>query len=159
MNSLDLCRERAVSSNGCSFPHYNLGSVRPAFRRQKETNPSPHPANSTCSKFLQWKITPIPSQWEVCFKVRATRTLIITGFPGGSDSKESARNAGDPGSIPGSGKIPQSATHSSILAWRIPWTEDTDGLQSMGSQRLRHDWATNKYHNNYITHSIICMCT
>ena len=30
------------------------------------------------------------------------------------------------------------ATHSSILAWRIPWTEDPGGLQSMGSQRVRH---------------------
>ena len=31
------------------------------------------------------------------------------------------------------------ATHSSILAWRIPWTEDPDGLQSKRSQRVRHD--------------------
>ena len=31
------------------------------------------------------------------------------------------------------------ATHSSILAWRIPWTEETGGLQSMGSQRVGHD--------------------
>ena len=31
------------------------------------------------------------------------------------------------------------ATHSSILAWRIPWTEEPSGLQSMGSQRVRHD--------------------
>ena len=31
------------------------------------------------------------------------------------------------------------ATHSSILAWRIPWTEEADGLQSMGSQRIGHD--------------------
>ena len=31
------------------------------------------------------------------------------------------------------------ATHSSILAWRIPWTEEPGGLQSMGSQRLQHD--------------------
>ena len=31
------------------------------------------------------------------------------------------------------------ATHSSILAWRIPWTEKPGGLQSMGSQRVRHD--------------------
>ena len=31
------------------------------------------------------------------------------------------------------------ATHSSILAWRIPWTEEPDGLQSMGSQRVGHD--------------------
>ena len=34
------------------------------------------------------------------------------------------------------------ATHSSILAWRIPWTEGPGGLQSMGSQRVRHDWVT-----------------
>ena len=34
------------------------------------------------------------------------------------------------------------ATHSSILAWRIPWTEDPGRLQSMGSQRVRHDWVT-----------------
>ena len=32
------------------------------------------------------------------------------------------------------------ATHSSILAWRIPWTEETGGLQSLGSQRDGHDW-------------------
>ena len=34
------------------------------------------------------------------------------------------------------------ATHCSILAWKIPWTEEPGGLQSMGSQRVRHDWAT-----------------
>ena len=33
------------------------------------------------------------------------------------------------------------ATHSSILAWRIPWTEEPEGLQSMGSQRVRHNWS------------------
>ena len=33
------------------------------------------------------------------------------------------------------------ATHSSIFAWRIPWTEESGGLQSMGSQRVRHDWS------------------
>jgi len=37
------------------------------------------------------------------------------------------------------------ATHSSILAWRIPWMEEPGGLQSMGSQRVRHDWATNPH--------------
>ena len=35
------------------------------------------------------------------------------------------------------------ATHSSILAWRTPWTEELGGLQSMWSQTARHDWATN----------------
>ena len=33
------------------------------------------------------------------------------------------------------------ATHSSALAWRIPWMEESAGLQSTGSQRVRHDWA------------------
>jgi len=35
------------------------------------------------------------------------------------------------------------ATHSSILVWRIPWTEEPGGLQAMGLQRVRHDWVTN----------------
>ena len=34
-------------------------------------------------------------------------------------------------------------THFSILAWIIPWTEEPGGLQSMGSQRVRHDWLIN----------------
>ena len=37
------------------------------------------------------------------------------------------------------------ATHSSILAWRIPWTEEPGGLQSVGSQRVGHAWATNTF--------------
>ena len=103
------------------------------------------------------------------------------GFSGSSAGKEPACNAGDPSSIPGSGrsagegigytlqyswasllaqlvKNPPArqetwvqslswdgplekgmATHSSILAWRIPWAEDPDGLQSMWSQRVGHD--------------------
>ena len=35
------------------------------------------------------------------------------------------------------------ATHFSILAWRIPWREESGGLQSMGSQRVAHNWETN----------------
>ena len=37
------------------------------------------------------------------------------------------------------------ATHSSILAGRIPWTEEPDGLQSMGLQRVRHVWVTHTW--------------
>ena len=37
------------------------------------------------------------------------------------------------------------ATHSSILAQKIPWTEESGGLQSMGSQRIGYDWATTTY--------------
>ena len=37
------------------------------------------------------------------------------------------------------------ATHSSILDWKIPWSEEPGRLQSMGSQKVRHDWATKQY--------------
>ena len=37
------------------------------------------------------------------------------------------------------------AAHSSILAWKIPWTEETGGLPSMGSQRIRHELATEQH--------------
>ena len=59
----------------------------------------------------------------------------MLGFPSGSDGKESARNAGDPGSIPGSGRFPggDMATHSSTLAWEIPWMEGPSRLQSSQS--------------------------
>ena len=61
------------------------------------------------------------------------------------------------------------ATHSSILAWRIPWTEETVRLQSKGAQRIRHDWVTNThsqvYHrvimykkNGLTLHKIIVLC-
>ena len=78
-------------------------------------------------------------------------TLTIWGFPGDSDSKESACNARDPGLIPGLGGSPGvpwdweegMAAYSSILAWRIPWAEEPERLESTGSQRVRHDWATN----------------
>ena len=38
------------------------------------------------------------------------------------------------------------ATHSNILAWKVPWTEEPGGLQSMGSQRAGHDWVTEHTH-------------
>jgi len=59
------------------------------------------------------------------------------GIPGGSDHKDSAYNVGDPGSIPGWKDFLEKgmATYSSILAWRIPWTEEPGGPQSMGSHR------------------------
>ena len=53
------------------------------------------------------------------------------GFPGGSEVKASACNAGDLGSIPlgqGDHLEKEMATHSSILAWRIPWMEEPGGL-------------------------------
>ena len=107
--------------------------------------------------------------------------IVSLGFPGGSAGKESACNAGDPGSISGSERCPgegigyplqyswaslvaqmvknlpamretwvrsldwedpleeEIVTHSSILSWKIPWTEEPAGLQSKGSQRVGHN--------------------
>ena len=69
----------------------------------------------------------------------------ILDFPGGSDGKESAYNAEDPDSSLGQEyPLEQSmATHSSILAWRIQWTEEPSRLQLTGSQRVKHNWVTN----------------
>ena len=63
------------------------------------------------------------------------------GFPCGSVGGESACSVGDLGLILGWEDLLEEgmATHSSILAWRIPWTEEPGGLQSMVSQRVRHD--------------------
>ena len=53
----------------------------------------------------------------------------------------SAGDIRDASLIPGSGRFPAGgmAVHSSILAWRIPWTEEPGRLQSIGSQRVRHN--------------------
>ena len=68
--------------------------------------------------------------------------------------KNSPANAGDRGLIPGSGRSPEDrmATHSSVLAWRIPGTREPGELPSMGSYRVGHDLAT-KYGLPYL-HSI-----
>ena len=69
---------------------------------------------------------------------------LLPWWPSG---KESACNAGDQvGSLGQEYPLEKGmATHSSFLAWGIPWTEEPGGLQSMESQRVRHDWATNTF--------------
>jgi len=59
----------------------------------------------------------------------------------GSDGKESACNAGDLSWITGKGRSAGEGmtSHSSILTWRIPWSEEAGGLQYMGSQTVGHD--------------------
>ena len=70
-----------------------------------------------------------------------TSSSFIGSSAGRSEVKASVGNAGNLGSIPGR-EDPlekEMATHSSILAWRIPWTEKPGGLQFTGSQRVGHD--------------------
>ena len=63
------------------------------------------------------------------------------GYPGDSGGKESACNAGDTGLISGSGRSlgERNGNLLQYACWEIPWTEESGGLQSMGSQRIRHD--------------------
>ena len=76
------------------------------------------------------------------------KTITYCCFPVGSDSKESACNAGPPGSVPVSGRPPGEGNGNlswGILAWGIPWTEEPGELQSKGSQRVGHNWGTNTF--------------
>ena len=80
-------------------------------------------------------------------------------FPGGLVVKNppaQVRHSGDMGSIPGQEDPLEEgmASHSSILAWRIPWTEEPVRLQSVGFQRIRHDWAT----KTPIIYVCVCVC-
>ena len=73
--------------------------------------------------------------------------ISLWGFPGGASGEEPACQWGRHkryGFDSWTGKIPwkrKMTTHSSILAWKSTWTEETGRLQSMGSQRVGHDWA------------------
>ena len=66
---------------------------------------------------------------------------MFRGFPDGSEVKASASNAGDQVSVPGweDALEKEMATHSSIIAWKISWTEEPGELQSIGLQRVGHD--------------------
>ena len=77
------------------------------------------------------------------------KIYIYTGFPNGSAVKNLPPNTGDTGdqetwvwSLDQEDPLEEEmATHSSTLAWKIPWTEEPDWLQSMGLQRVGHNWA------------------
>ena len=80
-----------------------------------------------------------PKYWSFSFNISPSK-----GFPGSSDSKVSGCNSGDLGSIAGweNPLEKEMATHSSTLAWKIPWIEEPGGLQSKGLQRVGHDGMT-----------------
>ena len=92
-----------------------------------------------------------PVRTSVSFPNSTSRSLWFTinsspkeGIPWWPRGKESACNTGDLGSSLGWYSVLEKgmATHCSILAWRIPWTEKPGRVQSRGCTRLRHDWVT-----------------
>ena len=72
---------------------------------------------------------------------------LLSGFPGGWDGEEYLPMQETQVRSLGWGDILEKgmATHSSILAWRIPWTEEPGELQSRGLQRVRNNWETNTF--------------
>ena len=82
------------------------------------------------------------------------------GFPSGSVTKNLSgmQETQETGVLSLSKEDPleeEMAAHSSILAWEIPWTEEAGGLQSMGSQRVRHDCSDRAHVHTY---TYICHC-
>ena len=76
------------------------------------------------------------------------------GLPSRLSGRDLPANAADAGSIPGSGRAPGggNANHSSILAWRSPRREEPGGLESLGSQAIKHNGATNQQHHDPAEH-------
>jgi len=87
--------------------------------------------------------------WEGCHT--GVRTTTGVDFPGGSVVKNSpAIQETGVQSLGWEDLLEKDmATHSSILAWRIPWTEEPGGLQSMGSQRVQHNRVTNVFNFHF----------
>ena len=76
----------------------------------------------------------------------------LEDFPGGSDGKASVYNRETPvQSLGGEDTLEkETANHSSTSAWKIPWTEEPGRLQSMGSLRVGHDWASSLHFTSHL---------
>ena len=85
------------------------------------------------------------------------RHMRTRGFPVGSVVKNLPVNAGDTGDVSGLGRSPAEGkdSHSNILAWEMPWTEEPGRLQSTGSQRVRHYWAHTNPCENHLFYNVI----
>ena len=66
---------------------------------------------------------------------------MIKNLPGSAENIEDSSSIPGLGRFPGGGRFPGRNPCTSILAWKIPWTEEPGRLQSMGLQRVKHDWA------------------
>ena len=90
---------------------------------------------------ISFELLEYGKKWGLESSKRHWKVLYIC-LPGDSDGKESACSAGGPGLIPHQQDSLEKgmAAHSSILSWRIPWTEEPGRLRSLVSQRVRHGW-------------------
>ena len=80
---------------------------------------------------LLWELLPLSPNRSVCSTLGSLVAQMVKNLPAIQETQVQSLGQEDP-------LEKGMATHSSI-AWRIPWTEEPGGLQSMGSQRVRHD--------------------
>ena len=123
-HKLDDLNYRSVFSHsaGCARPRCGLGWFLPGWGR---TCPRPSLSFWWFSGNLWWSFPP----WASLVAQRLKR------LPRIQETRIQSLGREDP-------LEKEMATYSSTLAWRIPWTEEPGGLQSVGSQRVRHDWVT-----------------
>ena len=111
--------------------------------------------NQTVSSIFTWPYSPCVYSTSFLLRtpvVGSGPPNSLGGFPGGSVAKNHlsvqetwVQSLGWDNPLE-----KEMATHSSILAWRIPWIEESGGLPSMGSQRVRQDWATKQQQQNSV---------
>ena len=103
----------------------------------------PNQGSNPCP--LQWKLGVLTTgmMWNSSLFIFFTASLVaqsVKNLPAVQETRIWSLGWEDP-------LEKEMATHSSILAWKISWTKEPGGLQSMGSQRVGHDWATNTYYS------------
>ena len=135
-----MCGERGRKLR--SWGEWVPVSLRPWF-----PNPSISGQLTTGHLPMSWKFQPACVYYYSIIIIELSPLWL--NFPVSSDNKESVCQCRRCWFDPWVRNIQEKwiATHSSILAWIIPWTEDPGGLQSMGSQRVGHDWVTNNFNS------------
>ena len=128
-------------------PHSEPSSLLPPHTIPLGCPSAPAPSIQYCASNLDWRLV----SYMILFIFK------LTGFPGGSavknlpamqeSQKRQVRSLGQEDPLE-----KETATHSSILVWRIPRTEESGGLQSIGSQRVHHYWR-NLTHTHTHTHT------
>ena len=99
----------------------------------------------------------VSSAKEIVWPTQPKIFITSLFFPGGSDSKECAYQAGDSGSIPGSGRSPGEGNGNSLQYYCLenPMDRGDWQLQSMGSQRVRHVWVANTFFHSLFQRKIV----
>ena len=126
-----------------------MKGILPSHKKE-ENNANCSNMDATRNYHTKWRKsererqTPYDIMWNI-YHIIYVESKTWHGLPLWLNGKESACNAGNPGSILGSGRSPGEGNGNLLQysCWRIPWTEELGGVQSMGLQRVRHNWVTN----------------